>query len=119
MEYMILIYREETDAPEPGTPEHGQMMAGWLAFNQQLIDSGHWVTGGGLQLSTSATTVRRSGGAVDTLLDGPYAETKEQLGGFYLVRADDLDAALELAKAVPLPDALVEVRPLTYRPDAG
>src|SRR6476469_188326 len=60
MEYMVLIYRDETDAPEYGSPEWEQMMAGFLAFNQRLIDGGHWITGGGLQTTPSATTVRLS-----------------------------------------------------------
>jgi hypothetical protein len=84
MEYMVLIYRDEAFAPEYGSPEWEQMMAGFLAFNQRLID-------------------------------GPYAETKEQLGGFYLVRADTLDEVLDLARSLPIEGA-IEVRPLTYRP---
>ncbi|MBM9469499.1 YciI family protein [Nakamurella leprariae] len=121
MDYMILIYRDEADAPEPGSPEHGQMLAGWLAFNQRLIDGGHWITGGALALSDTATTVRLdgNGSAPGTVTDGPYAETKEQLGGYYLISAPDLDVALELARALPIRDASVEVRPVASRPDAG
>jgi hypothetical protein len=115
MEYVVLIYRDETDAPEYGSPEWEQMMAGFLAFNQRLIDGGHWITGGGLQTTPSATTVRLSTGTVPKVLDGPYAETKEQLGGFYLVTAESLDDVLELAKGLPIEGA-IEVRPLTYRP---
>lgn len=115
MEYMVLIYRDETDAPEYGSSEWEQMMAGFLAFNQRLIDGGHWIAGGGLQTTTSATTVRLAQGAAPTILDGPYAETKEQLGGFYLVRAETLDEVLDLATGLPIEGA-IEVRPLTYRP---
>jgi hypothetical protein len=104
MEYMVLIYRDETEAPQFGSPEWEQMMAGFLTFNQRLIDGGHW-----------ATTVRLSAGTVPKVLDGPYAETKEQLGGFYLVRAETLDEVLDLAKGLPIEGA-IEIRPLTYRP---
>lgn len=115
MEYMVLIYRDETNAPEYGSPEWEQMMSGFLAFNQRLIDGGHWITGGGLQTTPSATTVRLTAGTVPKVLDGPYAETKEQLGGFYLVTADSLDDVLELAEGLPIEGA-IEVRPLTFRP---
>lgn len=115
MEYMVLIYRDETDAPEYGSPAWEQMMAGFLAFNQRLIDGGHWITGGGLQTTQSATTVRLAAGTIPKVLDGPYAETKEQLGGFYLVKAESLDDVLDLAKGLPIEGA-IEVRPLTFRP---
>jgi hypothetical protein len=117
MDYMILIYRDESEAPEPGSPEHQQMLAGWLEFNQRLIEGGHWVAGGALQLSDTATTVRLNGDR--TVTDGPYAETKEQLGGYYVITAPDLDVALELAGSMPAPDAAIEVRPLSFRPDAS
>ncbi len=118
MEYMVLIYRDEANAPEYGSADWEAMMAGFLAFNQRLIDGGHYIAGGGLRTSDTATSVQLSGGAVPKVLDGPYAETKEQLGGFYLVRADTLDEVLELAKGLPI-DGTIEVRPLTFRPDAG
>jgi hypothetical protein len=62
MECMVLIYRDETEAPEYGSPEWEQMMSGFLAFNQRLIDGGHWIAGGGLQTTPSATTVRLATG---------------------------------------------------------
>ena len=119
MEYMLLIHAEENYTPAvPGTPDFDQYMAGWFAYNQKLIDGGHWVSGGSLQPSVTATTLRREGGT-DTIVDGPYAETKEHLGGYYLVKAADLDEALELAKAIPMPAASIEVRPVAFRPDAS
>ena len=63
MEYMVLIYRDEADAPEYGSSAWEQMMAGFLAFNQRLIDGGHWIAGGGLHTTASATTVRLTRGA--------------------------------------------------------
>jgi hypothetical protein len=119
MEYMILIHRDENfEAPAPGTPEFEQMMAPWLAYNQRLIDEGRWVAGANLLPTATATTVRKTGGE-PTITDGPFAETKEQFGGFYLVKAADLDEAIELAKALPVPDGSIEIRPVAFRPDAG
>lgn len=121
MDYMILIHRPEAaDAPStPGTPEFDARMAEFFAYNQMLIDGGHWIAGGSLQPATTATTLRRTDGGELTVTDGPFVETKEQLGGYYVVAAVDLDEALSLARQIPLPDATYEVRPLAFRPDAG
>jgi hypothetical protein len=120
MEYMILIHSDETyEAPAPGTPEFEAMMGEWFAYNQRLIDGGHWIAGASLQPTLTATTVRKSFGGAPAVTDGPYAESKEQLGGFYLISAADLDQALELAAAIPIPVASMEVRPVAFRPDAG
>ena len=119
MEYMILIYGEPFEAPAPGTPEFDQMMAGWMEYNQRLIDGGHWISAANLAPVGTATTVRKSFGGPAAVTDGPFAETKEHLGGYYLVQAADLDEALELAKALPVPVGSIEVRPVAFRPDAG
>jgi len=120
MEYMILIHADETvEAPGPGSPGFEEMMAGWMAFNQRLIDGGHWIAGANLQPTLTSTTVRRAFGGAPVVVDGPFAETKEQLGGFYLVKAADLDEAIELATAVPMPVGSIEVRPVAFRPDAA
>jgi hypothetical protein len=120
MEYMILIHSEETDdLPEPGTPEFEAMMGEWAAYNQQLIDGGHWVAGASLAPTITATVVRKQPDAAPAITDGPFAESKEQLGGFYLVKADDLDQAIALAAAIPIPVASLEVRPVAFRPDAS
>jgi hypothetical protein len=119
MEYMILIHSDESDEmPTPGTPEFDEMMGEWAAYNQRLIDGGHWVAGASLQPTVTATLVRNQPGGTPTITDGPFIESKEQLGGFYLVKADDLDTAIELAAAIPAPGALLEVRPVAFRPDA-
>jgi hypothetical protein len=118
MDYMILIYGDESfEGPEPGTPEFEQMMAGWMAYNQELIDGGHWIAAANLTPTATATTLRKS---FDTssVTDGPFAETKEQLGGFYLVSARDLDEAIDLAGRIPMPVGSIEVRPVAFRPDA-
>ncbi len=120
MEYMILIHSDENSAtPTPGTAEFEQMMAGWMAYNQRLIDGGHWIAAANLQPTGTATTVRKSFDSPHTITDGPFAETKEQLGGFYLIKAADLDEALALAASIPVPAAALEVRPVAFRPDAG
>lgn len=119
MDYMILINAEERpDAPAPGTPEFEANMGEWMAFNQRLIAGGHWISGGSLQPVATATTVRKSQGAAPVVTDGPYAETKEQFGGFYLISCADLDEALAFAKDIPIPNASLEVRPMLFRPDA-
>jgi hypothetical protein len=117
MDYMILIHTDENAYPERGTPEFDTYMAGWFAYNQRLMDGGHWITGGSLQQTPAATTIRRTANG-SAVTDGPYMETKEQLGGYYLIRAKDLDEALALAEGVPLPEASIEVRPIMFRPDA-
>ena len=119
MEYMFLIHTDPSSAPtDPASEGFEQMMAAWFAYNQMLVEGGHFVSGASLQPSSTATTVEtKSTGKVGSVMDGPYTETKEDIGGFYVVRADDLDQALELARAIPA-DASVEVRPLMYRPDA-
>jgi len=119
MEYMILIHGDETfPTPQAGTPDFEQMMAGWMAYNQQLIDGGHWISAANLQPTSTATTVRKTFTGPSSVTDGPFAETKEQLGGFYLIKATDLDEALALASAIPIPAGSIEVRPVSFRPDA-
>lgn len=115
MQYMILIHTEPYEAPAPGQPGFDEYMAPWLSYNQQLTESGAMVSAGQLLAAETATTIRRTWGGGDSVLDGPFAETKEQLGGFYIVETKDLDAALELASALPLPAGSFEVRPLVQR----
>jgi hypothetical protein len=88
-------------------------MEPWNEFEQQLVDAGAKIAGEGLQPSATATTVKIGEGDDRVVTDGPFAETKEQLGGFYLLECADLDEALEWAKKVPLqPGGSVEVRPV-------
>ncbi|GAA1916813.1 YciI family protein [Microbacterium aoyamense] len=112
MQYMILIHTEPYPAPEPGQPGFDEYMAPWLEFNRTHGASGALVAGGQLQPTETATTIRRAFGGGDTIVDGPFAETKEQFGGFYIVEAADLDAALAIATSLPLPAGSFEVRPL-------
>lgn len=116
MKYMLLLYNAENAGPTPGTPEQAAEMQEWFAYTEALSSAGALVAGEPLQGSDTATTVRvRNGDVVTT--DGPFAETKEILGGFYMIDVADLDAALDWAAKIPLaPYGSVEVRPLMEIP---
>jgi hypothetical protein len=115
MRYLVLIYDEDTANPSPEPPDLaaiGQVMEEYNAYSQLLRDRGAYVAGEALQPVTTATTIRARDGQTMTT-DGPFAETKEALGGFYLIEARDLDEALELAGACPgVRYGSVEVRPI-------
>jgi hypothetical protein len=121
MRYLVLIYDEETANPSPEPPEPavwGQVMGDYNAYSQMLRDRGAYVAGEALQPVTTATTVRIRDGQTMTT-DGPFAETKEALGGFYMIEAKDLDEALELGAACPgARFGSVEVRPIIELPTA-
>ena len=112
MNYMLLIYNDEA-AMKSATQDQIQGMIGaYSAFTQALKDSGVLLASDRLQFTTTATTLRGVDGKTQ-VLDGPYAETKEQLGGFYMIEAPDLDAALGWAKRCPASTfGAVEVRPI-------
>ena len=113
MKYLLTIINADPQAPsQDPTPEQMQeMMEPWNAFNRELLDAGAFVAGEGLQPSVTATTVSFAHGD-QTVTDGPFAETKEQLGGFYLLECADLDEALAWAKKTPTrPGNAVEVWP--------
>ena len=111
MRYALLIYdNEKLYGTDKNGPAMQEMVAKHRAFSQEL--GGSRVGGAGLKGTSAATTVRLSRGSA-TVHDGPFAETKEQLGGFYLVEAPDLDAAIAIAKKIPtLQDTSVEIRPV-------
>ena len=115
MRYAILIYDAETanPSPEPPDPEIlGEVMSAYSGYTQLLKDRGAYLGGEALQPNPTATTLTlKDGQAVTT--DGPFAETKEGLGGFYLIEAKDLDEALELAAKCPgIRAGAIEVRPI-------
>lgn len=115
-QYLLSVYMVEGD-PTPSDEEIQQAYADVDAFNTELQAQGLWVFGGGLHGAETATVVKAQGGEVVTT-DGPFPEAKEQLGGFWVIKADDLDAALALAgKASAACKAPVEVRP--FQDDAG
>jgi hypothetical protein len=112
MQYLLLIYRSEAAVREMDATARKEMAAEYGAFTQSIIQSGHFKAGDGLQPATTATTVRvRDGKTLTT--DGPFAETREQLGGYYLVEARDLDTALAIAARIPgAKTGSIEVRPV-------
>ena len=112
MKYLILLYGTDASGPEPGTPEFGAMMAGYQAFNDRLDAAGIAWSGEARQDVSTATSITRKGGKVETM-DGPFAETKEQLGGYYQIDLPDLDTALRYAAMIPAVDyGTVEIRPV-------
>jgi len=110
MQYMLLIYHNEADRFSPS--EESQMMQEYMAFTQDIVKTGKFKAGDRLQPTETATTVQvRNGKTVTT--DGPFAETKEQLGGYYIVEAQDLDEAISVAARIPgARHGSVEVRPI-------
>jgi len=116
MKYMLLIY-SEPGVPEFDSDEAQQAHMGeWFAFTQRIVDSGEMISGEPLQGVETATTVCvRNGETIVT--DGPYAETKEVLGGYYLVEVDSLERAQQLAAELPSAQyGRNEVRPLMEIP---
>jgi hypothetical protein len=111
MQYALLIYEDESVfGPGKAGPKLQEVVSRHMAFSREL--GSKRVGGAGLKATSSATTVRTTKGK-QTVHDGPFAETKEQLGGFYLIEAPNLDAALAIAKQVPLAeDGAIEVRPV-------
>jgi hypothetical protein len=119
MKYLLTLYGDETRFADM-TPEQGaESMKAWDSYTQDAIDSGVHLGGEGLQPSATATTVRIEESGDQIVSDGPFAETKEQLGGFYLLDCSDLDEAIAWAKKIPMPGGTVEVRPVMDYEAAG
>jgi hypothetical protein len=107
-QYLILIYERETGWAEASPEESQAGMDAHNRFPHQVEELGGKLVGGqALQPTTTATTIRD-----DVVTDGPFVETKEALGGYYLIEAADLDQALAIAKLCPAPYGGVEVRPI-------
>ena len=112
MKYLCLIYDEEQKLDAMSKSESDAFMGEYFAFTEGIRESGQYVAGEALQPVQTATTVRIRNGRVSTT-DGPFAETKEQLGGFYLIEARDLNDALQVAARIPSArTGSVEVRPV-------
>lgn len=112
MKYLCLLYEDES-AWNAMTPKEVEgVMAAYNTFTEDIIKSGNMVSGEALQPTQTASTVRVRNGKMQTT-DGPFAETKEQLGGFYLIEAKDLNEALQIASRIPAASTgSVEVRPI-------
>ncbi|HVU72429.1 MAG TPA: YciI family protein [Mycobacteriales bacterium] len=109
-QYLVLIYETEESYAALSPDEANAITAAYMAFgekNAATIDGGN-----ALQPTSTATTIRPDGSGGFTVTDGPFVETKEALGGYYLINADDLDAAIAVAKQVPARFGGVEVRPI-------
>ena len=116
MQYMLLIYSDEAGFAAATPEQIGETMGAYRAFREALVAAGALVSADRLQSVANATTVRGANGAMQ-LHDGPFAETKEQLGGYFLIEAPDLDAALGWAKKCPgTAHGAVEVRPIFAMP---
>ncbi len=119
MKYLLTLYPDPSQ-DGPRTPEEGQQaMAAWDAYTQEVRDAGAFEAGEGLQSSDTATTVALQPSGDHIVTDGPFAETREQLGGFYLIDCSDLDEALGWARKIPMPGGKVEVRPVMDYEQAG
>jgi len=111
MRYLCLIYLDERELAAMPEREMSGLNARHLEFNDGLVDSGHFIEAEALQPAAASTCVRMRNGKA-TLVDGPFAETKEMLAGFYLIEARDLNEAIQVASRIPsAPIGTVEVRP--------
>jgi hypothetical protein len=112
MKYLCLIYDEEKKMVGRPKSESDAFMGEYFAFTEDIRKSGHYVGGDALQPVHTATTVRVRNGKMSAT-DGPFAETKEQLGGFYLINARDLNDAIQVASRIPsAKTGSIEVRPI-------
>ncbi len=119
MQYMALIYAAPNSGPAYGTPEFKAWMDEYFAFTKFLKENGAFVAGDGLHGTDAATTLRLRGGKVETM-DGPFAETKEHLGGYYLMEVPDLDTAMKYAAMIPsAAHGSIELRPVMVYDQAG
>ena len=117
MQYLLLIYDDENIWRDMSKDQADQMMGEYMQFSGDIKKSGHFRAGDALQPVSTATTVRVRNGKTQTT-DGPFAETKEQLGGYYLIEAKDLDEATKIAARIPSAKiGSIEVRPVMPTPD--
>ena len=116
MKYLLLIYENEASFAGLSEAEQGKVFQEYMDYTARIRKSGHYVSGEALQPVATATTVRSKDGKTLTT-DGPFAETREQLGGFYMVEAKDLDEAIALAAQIPAArTGSIEVRPIMPTP---
>ena len=116
MKYLCLIYHSEVNRASYSKEQGDTLRSEYLAFTDDIRKSGHLLGAEALQPTQTATTVRVRNGKVSTT-DGPFAETKEQLGGFYLVEATDLNDAIQVAAKIPgARVGSIEVRPILTIP---
>jgi hypothetical protein len=111
--YAFLLYYDEAASPAPGSAELNERIAAYTAFTEEVTTAGAYQAGEALQNTATATVVRTGGNGSPVTTDGPYAETKEQLGGLYILECENLDEAVEWANKIPAAQhGSVEVRPI-------
>jgi hypothetical protein len=116
MKYMLLIYDDQRDWSELSEADRAEVMAAYRQFTQEIRSTGHYAAAAQLHLASTATSVRVRDGR-RLLTDGPFAETREQLGGYYVIDATDLDEAIAIAARIPSAQhGTVEVRPVIEVP---
>jgi hypothetical protein len=116
-QYMLLIYDDADTSPAPDSPEAQKEFAEYGAFTEDIRANGQFVSGAPLQTTETATTVRVNGTGEAVLSDGPFAETKEWLAGYYLLDCPDLDTATAQAARIPAArHGAIEVRPVMEIP---
>ena len=116
MKYLLLIYENEASLAGISEAEQGKIFQEYMDYTKRIRKDGNYVAGEALEPVATATTVRVKNGKTLTT-DGPFAETREQLGGFYLVEAKDLDEAVKLAAGIPaVRTGSIEVRPIMPTP---
>ena len=112
MKYLLMIYASESQENAMSTEDRGKQMQAYGAYSEALVKAGAMQGGERLRPSTDATSVKVRGGKTE-VLNGPYADTREQLGGYYVIDAPDLDAALSWAARCPTSAyGTIEVRPI-------
>ena len=119
MKYLLALIGDESRWGDRSPEDTRAAMKAWDAYTNEAIEAGVYVGGEGLQPSATATTVKIEENGDHIVTDGPFAETKEQLGGYYLLDCKNLDEALEWAKKIPMPGGNVEVRPVMDYEAAG
>lgn len=113
MQYIFLLYYDESEMPAAGSAAQAEMFQAYGAFTEEVKQSGAWQAGDPLQPTSTATVVRAPGKGDTLTTDGPFAESKEQLGGYYILDCKDLDEAVELAAKIPTAwHGAVEIRPI-------
>jgi hypothetical protein len=116
MKYLVLLYGDPADDPAPDSPEFGPWMEEFMTLDTRMAHVAKVLSGEGLQGVETATCLRNRNGKVETM-DGPFAETREHLGGYYLIEAADLDAAMTFAAAIPIArTGTIEIRPVMVYP---
>ncbi|MFC3194793.1 YciI family protein [Marinicella sediminis] len=112
MQYLLMIYSAEDAGPQPGTEAFMKMLGEYQSFNDETQNDGVYVAGEPLESINTATTVRVRNGQQE-ITDGPFAETKEALGGFYLLDCENLDEAIAYAAKIPTAAyGSIEIRPI-------